>query len=305
MHTMTKYVITCSIAIMLVLSAIPLAAGAAGPGVYPVDDDHPLTDDSAIEEFEESGTVSRNLSQLLLTVTVSETDDGADIPGRYVDTNRRYVCLDYGESIPRTVRINLPSEYLTPRPVKEDSLNSKHTVRTRVLEDGNATALTVSFEGEARACFSFSKTAGTYFGYKSDAAEWINKTTGFTIPKATASSEWRRLPSSAFENGTTHSIKTDGDPVTIQFDAEPGPERTWINVPNCRDPSGQEVCRLETTENETDQRVTLMSTKQNPPAVRYRHGDDTSSGVASAIRDIRRSMSDFSTDVKEYFGGAS
>lgn len=289
------------VAAALLFVAVPAAGTSAG--VYPVDNDHPLTEDDAVAEFEDSGTVSRDIPQLLMTVTVANKHDDANISGPYVDVNRLWVCMDYKEDVERTVRLNLPSEYLTPRPVHEKSVTSAHSVRTRVLENKRGTALTVAFDGPGRACFAFSKSAGTYFGFKSDAQEWLNRTAGFSLPKATASSDWQRLPGTAFENASTYPVETDGEPVTIQFDAEPGPERTWINVPKCADPSEQAVCRLAGTENETDQRVTLMSTQSDPPAVRYRMGESTSSSIISGFRDTLQSLGSAWTDFTGLFGG--
>ncbi len=299
------------VAIFLALTLGVASPIAASSGVYPVDSDHPLAEDEAISEYQASGVASANLTQLDMSVTVAEDHEQANMSGFYSDTGKVWLCLDYRESIERTIRIHLPAEYFTPRPAELESVTSDQTatLATRDDGDGEYTAVTVEFEGANKACFPISKSSGTYWSMKDDVNSWVNNTTGWEMPTFTdEAAQWRALPGDAFENSTMYRIPTQGEEVQIQYDAEPGPETHWIRVPQCGDVSEQEICRYteaSDTTNRENASVVLMSTKDTPPPVRFKYGSDTSDGMMAGLRDVQSAFDSFFDDVGGWFGNGS
>jgi len=306
MTTRTRICIT----LLVVLTLGVTGAVSGQTGVYPVDSDHPLTQDQQITEFQASGVASANLTALDLGVTVAEDHDQAGMSGFYTDTGKIWLCLDYRESISRTIRIHLPQEYFTPRPGEVESVTSDHMATLTVRGDGEEyTAATVEFNDSSRACFPISKSSGTYWSAKSDFNSWVNNTTGWKMPTfRDTAEEWRALPEQAFQNSTMYRIPTKGQEVSIQYDARAGPETRWLRVPECSDISQQQICRYreetDTTNRENDS-VVLMSTKDTPPAVRFKYGSDTSAGLVAGLRDIQGAVDSFAEDISGWLGGGS
>jgi len=298
-------------AFFLVLTLGVATPIAASSGVYPVDSDHPLTEKENISKFQASGVASANLTQLDLGVTIAEDHDQANMSGFYSDTGKVWMCLDYRESIERTIRIHIPGEYFTPQPAELESVTSDQIATLAVRDDGEGeyTSVTVEFEDKNRACFPISKSSGVYWSMKSDANSWVNNTTGWEMPTFhDEAAQWRAVPETAFENSTMYRIPTQGDEVAIQYDAEPGPETHWIRVPECGDVSEQEVCRYTESSNATNREnasVVLMSTKDSPPPVRFKYGSDTSDGMMAGLRDAQGAFDAFLDDLGGWFGSST
>jgi len=302
----TRTRICMALFVVLTLGVVAPVSGSAG--VYPVDSDHPLADSQAISEFQASGTTSANLTQLDLGITIAEDHEQANMPGYHSDTGKLWLCLDYRESIDRTIRIHLPSEYFTPRPAELESVTSDHTATLAPRDDGDGeyTAVTVEFDGADRACFAISKSSGTYWSMKSDVNSWVNNTTGWEMPTFTdEAAQWRALPEGAFDNSTMYRIPTKGQEVSIQYDAAPGPETQWLRVPHCSDVAEQDVCRYTESADSTERKndsVVLMSTKDSPPPVRFKYGSSTSDGLMAGLRDVQGAFDSFFDDLGGLFG---
>ena len=280
---------------------VPVGATAQGE-IFAVDADHALTSDSAIETFEEDGVVEANLTRLDVGLLVAETHDQAGIDGWHADVNKVYACVDYRESIPRTLRIFYPDDYFSPRRNGGlESLTSEHTATIAPTGGGNYSALTVRFEEPARACFALGVEAGAYFGGKGWLSEQINRTTGIELPSLTSADAWQYPPVYAFENGSTYALPINASEIIVQYDTRPDPSTDrWINVPPCEDPSEQEICRYE-----RDNETVLMSTQANPPPVRYKAGRDLFSSWESARNDLDNALDELGETLTGWFGRAS
>lgn len=295
--------------LLAAFTALSLAAVApalaAEDTVYPIDDDHPLTESDAIHEFEANDSVSRNLTQLDATITVTETSEAAHIPGYYTDFNKIYVCMDYREGIARTPRFNLPGDYIRPRPGEADSLTSSHHARYARTGNGS-TAISIQFSQPGRACFALTKAPGYYFTVREDLNHWVNDTTGVELPSVDEDDDWQHVPPTAFQNTTTYEIDTRGQEMTVQFDADDSRSTRWLQVPTCSDPAEQAVCKYRedpVTANDSNATLVLMSTQNSPPPVRYRYGQDSSEGIMAGLRDIRNAAEEFVADVGDRLGG--
>lgn len=288
-----------------VVLALALVGSASGAGVFAVDGNHALGTESAVAEFQSEDVVSANLTSIDMGVTIAESHNLAGMDGVYRDANRLFVCLDYRESIPRTVRIHIPEDYFTPRTATTESLNSAHVAELQPAPNGTATAITVEFDSAGEACIPISKAAGFYIGVRSGIDDFLGNTTGYEPPSPTsdADEQWRRLPSAAFQNDTTYAINTSGHETTIQYDAAVGPSESWIAVPDCENPADQAVCRYATRGTGENTTVILMSTQPTPPDVRYKLANDRSAGVLAGARDAWRALESAASDVSSLFGG--
>lgn len=297
------------IALLLALTLGVAAPIAGATGVYPVDKQHPLTGQQAIKEFQATGATSANLTVLDLGLTIAEDHEQARMDGWYSDSGKVWFCMDYRESIDRTIRVYIPDAYFTPRPGKLQSVTSNHTA-TLATRDGEAyTAVTVSFDGANRACFPISKAAGSYWSLKGGFNEWVNNTTGWSPPSfRDDAGQWRSLPETAFDNSTQFRIPTQGRAVSVQYDAAPGPETSWLRVPECSNIAEQPICRYTEQPNQTNREnstVVLMSTQDTPPPVRWKYGNDTSAGIFAGLRDIGGALDNFFDDLGGWLGGGS
>lgn len=290
-------------AALLVTSTLIMGLGAVGAAqpVTQIDADHPLTSEDAIDRFESDGVARGNLTRLDIGLTIAESDDKADIAGYHTDMNNEFVCIDYREGLDRRLRIFIPDDYFQPRPGEVESLTSSHTATFEPTAGGNYTAVTVAFQGTGRACFAFSAEAGIYFSARDWSADIVNQSTGWEVPRLSGGEQqWSYPPEDALEGNTTYEVPSESGSLTLQYDADRTSERTWLRVPGCDDPAEQRVCRY--TKNGT---VTVLSTADDPPQLRYKHGTDAGAGLGAVMRDIQQAFGSFLSDLGGLFGGGS
>lgn len=292
------------LAALVVLSLLTagVTVGAAQGEVFAVEQT-PLDEPATADRFDEDGLVRANVTTLDLTVAVAQDHEDLGIEGGYIDTNQRYVCLDYRESVGRTIRVEVPDDYVAPRPGIAESVTSDHTAQLQPTEDGNATAMTVQFGGQARPCFRFKQASGWYFSARDEADDILNETTGVGLPSLTGSEQpWQYVEAGTFANATTHRIGDGEHEYTVEFDAEAGENRTWLAVPDCDDPSEQRVCKYPA--DRANATYVLMTTADDPPPIRYRQGGPGATGVfGGGLSDIGQAIDAFLEDVAGLFGG--
>lgn len=297
------------LAILVGAGIAHVTAPASGqPTVYPIDGDHPLATEQAIAKFEETGVARGNVSALDVGLVAAERHDDAELSGYYADVNKVFVCIDYRESIDRTLRIHIPDDYVKPRPGTLESLTSGHEASFRPVENNTAMAVTVRFNGPARACFAFTKASGVYFGIKDQLDGWLNNSTGISLPSFTRDvTEWSYVSPTVWTNSTSHTLDARGEDMTIQFDADDGPSTKWLAVPDCSNPAEQRVCQYDqpahNSTNTSNKTIVLMSTEDSPPPIRYRYGTDTRTGLGAAVRDIQHALGAFLDDLGGWLGG--
>jgi hypothetical protein len=292
---------------LLVLALLAVGAASGTGGVIALGEDHGLSDNASVERFNEEGVAATNVTVVDFGLAISTDHDRIAIPGARVDAAKIWMCADYREDIPRTVKFDVPDDYIEPRPGDRQSVTSGHTIRYRPRADENATRVSIEFDGAARACWHFRATTGTYFGVRHGLDAWLNETVGFSMPSLGSAASWERVPPVTWSdsNPTQHRIQTNGSEMTMQFDNDPaGDAESWINVPTCDNPETQPVCRVdaynETTENRT---ATLLSMQDDPPPVRYKRATDRSAMGRGALADIAQALGSFAEDIASFFGG--
>lgn len=304
MHRITRSTILVALLLALVAGGVAVVSGSSD--VVAIDADHGLDSDQAKAEYDETGHVSRNLTRLDMQLTAAEKHDDAGIDGYHTDINHRFVCIDYNEDIQRTVRVFIPDEYVSPRiNTGLDPIDGGPVAAVEPTEKRNHTAMTMTFTGETRACYKFSREAGIYFSAKSDAYHIFNNSTSFKIPSlAGGSQQWQYVDRAALSVNQTASINSTGESLTLQYDADPSTDsEQWLTVPSCEDPSEQAVCQY-TEDGDTDT-VYLLSTSDDPPPVRYKVGHDPIANVKAWASDLKEVPGRFKDTADGLLGGGS
>ena len=272
------------------VALVVLVGTVSGSGVLAVDDDHQLDTDSAIAEYESSGTTSTSLARVDMSVTIGETSESVGLEGLgYSDFDTTYLRFEYREELSRTVRIHIPDEYFRPRPKEGlEAVESDATADLETVENRSYTSIEVSFTGPETVVFALSKQAGLVFDGRGEVKDLVSNRTGVEVPSVRSSGQWSYVDSSALDSNTTSKIETEGKEVTLQYDADPSTNSSsWLKVPECGDDSAP-VCRFS-REGE-DGYVHVLSRSTESPEVRYKHGNDPLAGIKSGLEDARRAV---------------
>lgn len=279
--------------VVAVAVAVVAMAVSAAPPISTLDGDTPLTSDAAVDEFEETGSVTVDLHQYNASITVADDHEDVGLDGIHVDAGNVYLRVRYGEEIPRTLRFFVPSSYFTPRvadPVEPVEGGPPATFSP--AENSTVTAVRVEFsEPPTTVTYQVSTTTGTALGIREWVSERVGNVTGFSLPSLSSSEPWEYVGD---DLGPTSPAKIRGHPETIVYDDEPGEGERWLAVPGCDDPETQKVCKYE-----TGNATVIMSTQENPPTVRYRR----TSGLFDGIRSSWSELTQLDDRVSDFFGG--
>lgn len=294
----TTSVIAAALLFLSAFAAVPVAADE----VTTIDTDHGLVDRSAIESFEEDGAASTSVVSPNMRLTVAEDHDDVGLSGFFVDSNKVYVRFQYNESLPRTVRVKVPSEYFYPvTNVDESAVNAETTADFAPTADGRYTAVTVRFTGQTDAVFVVRKEASFVFWGRSQTRKIVKNATGYEPPRIGTGGEWYYVPNQSLAGNSTYPLNGSSG-LTVQMDAarEQGVE-TWVPVPECTG-GDAEVCYYK--KRGVESHVFLLSRSDDPPAVRWKPSDDAvaeGKGIWKELTEvIPKRLFD---DIDSWFGG--
>lgn len=313
---MHKQILTGVLVVALV-SSLPLGAmsftqPARGDDVYAIDSNHKLATSEHIDEFQTDGVTSANIGVINLRATIAEDHEDAGLSDQYsslkhADTGNAYLRVQYNESIPRTVRFYVPAGYWTP--FDERALaaeNADVTAELEPIENASYTAVTIRFEGKTDATFKISKEAAFVFGRMRTSKGFIENATGWSLPTVFSSNNpWEPISQTNLSgDNTTYAIKRQpGDDVTIQYDNNPKQgEEAWLPLPQCS--KSDAPCRF--TKTGVNDRVFILVTSDEPPAMRYKTGgSSTIINGQAAVEEAKRIANRFMTDIGSLFGDSS
>lgn len=288
------------LAILLVVSvvAVPVAADE----MTAIDDDHGLTDRERIETYETEGVASTTLTTPEMRLTVAENHDAVGLRGFRLDYDKRYLRVQYNETISRTIRVYIPSEYWFPITSEIEAVNGDVTATMEPVEDGRYTAVSLTVTEPSDLVFEVPKQASWVFWGRSKSREVINNSTGYQPPRLGDDREWQYVPDGQLENESTYPVETasDGD-VTMQYDTNPssGVEE-WRMVPEC---SGDDVPVCHYEKAGVDDRVFILSKTADPPQVRFKQGTDVSATAESSARELWDIPSQVMDDISALLNG--
>jgi hypothetical protein len=295
---------SAALAALLVLSLVAGVPLAAADEVVAVDADHALAEESTIEAYADSGVATADIEGMDMSVTVAQDSKQAGLDGFHVDSTKTYLQVQYREERSRTVRIYVPDDYITPRPKRGlQAETSRQTATLSPVEGGNYTAVELTLDEPTNATFAISKTSGAVFSVRSRTRGFLGRTFGVSLPSF-GGDNWQHVDTAALAGeNTTAAINHDNQNMTLQYDADPAAgSESWLAVPECDDGTSASVCQFE--KEGIDNRTYLLSTAEDPPAVRYQEGEDPMANSRSAVEDIKRVPSRIMDDISKLWGGS-
>ncbi|WP_337653280.1 hypothetical protein [Halomontanus rarus] len=307
----TLFVAVLLVASLVVPAAIGTGAATADPGnTTALDEDTALTKNATITDYKTDGVASAGVSVPDMTITVADSAEDVGLHGiRYTDFDTTYLRVEYEESIDRTIRFYVPRDYWHPHPDELEAVEGDTTASIEPTEGSNYTAVTVHFEEETDAVFRVKEQASIVFSARDYGSEWLENETGIDMPQLNGASEqWEYVPTSDLtEDGPTFGIDTEGEDLTLQYDAAKTADPTgkeWRTVPECSSSSGKDapVCTFEQTDR--PDRVNILAQEGEPPDVRFKYGTDWFANLRSSFSELFGDIpSEFSSDVRGFIDG--
>jgi hypothetical protein len=265
--------------------ALTLTAAGSAETTYTLSETG-LGNSETVAEYEESGTARVNVSTPRLTVTVAEQASACGLDTSVAkDTRNDYLCLDYREDVPATIRLHVPDDYWHPYVRQEKaSLRGDTTASFTVRDDGNATVVETSFDTRTHAVFAIPEDVTASY-YVLDRANTRSKDL-FGIDLLGHSTGWQHVNDSLLSgSNTTARLVNEQGSLIIQYDATPNAsEPTWLAVPS--EPGDSAPVYRMTRSGEPDA-VYIVSETTNAPRVRYKSVSGLSQRIDAAWRQIR------------------
>lgn len=286
------------LAALLVLATISGAGLTAGQeSVTSLGTDHGLATDGAIDTYESTGMANTTLAAPQLTLAVGtdyDADTGVSGEPDY-SPGFVYLRVDYDETIPRTLRFQLPDDYWHPFPSNiEPESGSGPTAEVRPTADGNATTVTVRVDGTTDAVYKIPIAASSVYAARDMGREVTENVTGVRVPRVSGGKPWKYLEPSALagDNHTVGIIVEDRD-VTIQYDPKGDGGERWLSVPGCDASVGNDAPICKYRKEGKPGTVYLLAresynvSENPPPAVRYKFDAGVISQANSLLGGIR------------------
>lgn len=294
-----------------VLALVLVSGLAAGSTTVTLDADTQLTDRDTIEDYEDTGVATAQRQAPDLRITVAESHDDVGLGGFLTDSHRRYVRIQYNETVERTVRFYIPSEYFYPVHAEgEKAFQSDIQAEFKPVAGGRYTSATVDLTGPTDAVWTVKKASSGVFWFQDKYRDVLENQTGVAPPRIAESEEWAYVPEGALtRNTSTYPVNTteDGE-VTIQYDTDTDTvtESTWVPVPQCGSSTSAPVCTFEKAGVEGKRYV--LSKTSTPPEVRFKAGRSITGSGKSGLNDfldIWGTGGRLWEDLGSLFGGAS
>lgn len=289
--------------LLVVATLSPVATVARADDVVTIDSRHGLAERSAIDDYERSGVSTASLDAPAMRLTVAESHQDVGLSGFHLDMDTRYLRIEYNETVPRTIRLYIPSEYWYPVTFEgREAETSDVTADFRPTADGRYTAVTVRLTGKTDAVFDVPAAASFVFWGRDASREAVANTTGYEPPEiGPTATEWRYVPEGQLDNSSYPiNVSEDASP-TIQYDAEPAEgEERWLAVPECGNAHAP-VCTFE--KQGVDDRVFVLSQTADAPSVRFQPGTDYAASGRSVWSELELIPSRFFEDLGSLLGG--
>jgi|AntDeeMetagen285_2_1112576.scaffolds.fasta_scaffold00306_7 hypothetical protein len=269
----------------LVCLAVATAGVATAQTITGIDDDHGLVEPESVDTYDNDSVATATVDQPSMRLTVAESSADVGLDGWRFDANKQYLRIEYNETISRTIRVFIPSEYWHPIAAEIDAErpNDDVTAAFRPTEDGRYTAVTVEFEGQTDAVFAIPRESELVFWTRDRSRDVINETVGYKPPQLSTGGEWQYIgPADLTTNETVPIAAPDGATIQ-QNDAQDGEESNWVGVPRCSR-SSADVCTY--TVDGQPEVIYLLTQTSEPPDIRFKSGADPVESGWSILRDL-------------------
>lgn len=256
-----------SIAFMVLLATV---SGIATADTYDIDETHDLS----CTAFQENGSTSDQLVTPNAKITLTESYNGDGF-------NKAFFKIGYEEDLEHTVRIYIPKKCLSPyaeasvTTVDGDGPKADYSV----VQDGKYLSITVTLSESGTYVYPISKSDGFGFSVWRGIAD---KTTGDDSVDSGVS-EWQYIDQQTLGGYGEKTIETDV-PDDVKVQRQKGDR--WVSVGD--DPGDGPVFV-----NRSESSVTVVSTVEDAPQVRYNlhpSTKDSVTGLGSGIGNILDSI---------------
>lgn len=268
-----------------------------------IDADTSLDTTATVDSFEDDGVATASVERIGLDIRVTKAAADAGLDSwKHLDASNTYIRLNYTESVPRTVRVYIPDEYVSPR-VKRglDPEAGGPSAKLASTPERNYTAMTVTFDRAGTATYKLGAVSGVVFEARDGVKDIINESVGIEVPRFGGGTQWQYV-SAAELSGDNVTRKLGAGSLseyTIQYAAGgDGNQTTWVTVTEC-DGEGR-VCALE-----RDDSVYAFAPSEDPPRLRYKRGQDIVARVSAALDDLGSIPGRFLEDIGGLWGGGS
>jgi hypothetical protein len=286
------------LAAMVVLSVLSagIALGQDSDRVERLELDRttPLFSDSAVSEYQSSGSVLRNSTRLNARFGYLNSLDGySPACGTTPDTNfaregaSEWLIIEYCEDLPRTLRLTVPREYFTPVTAQSDALGGGPTATFQPVDGRNGTAVEVTIQEPGVVAIPVSVTDTAVFGTLTDWRDRVEDGVGVDVPVPflDGGSQWSHVTGTTVEARGSVAIDGTPDDVVVQYRyTESDGEVTWINAPSMERSSAPVYLQTRDGVNDT---VWVVASDADPPDIRYKQDASSRDVVGGVIDDIR------------------
>jgi hypothetical protein len=282
-------------ALAVLALAVPIGVGPAlaaddGEDAVTVPTSIPINTDASVQEYEQDGVVSGDISAPQMSVTIGTERDHVGL-GYTLDplegsTRNDFVRIKHSEDISRTVKIPVRADYWKPFPRENlESISGGHVANLEPVEmDGKEyTLITVTFDGSESAVFPIPEDAVAAYSAAERTENRTNST--FGIDLGLTPSPWSYVDQTVFsENNTVVRIEGDPDEMMLQYNAGTGEEPEWLAVP---DGQKRNVPVYSMEKEGVDGAVYVVSTTEEPPEIRYKLQSSWGDRASVWVREAR------------------
>lgn len=286
-----------ALALFVIIMAVmaPVAAGTAlgansdSEDTVTLPTDIPINSDEIVQKWKQKDVVTTEVGAPQMTITIGTERDHVDAGFTFNplkgDTRNDFIRITHREDMTRTVQIPIRADYWEPFPREDlESLDESHTAALEPIQQNGEqfTLITVTFQGEDTAVFPLPEDAVAVYS----AAERTEKNTNatFGIDLGLTPSPWSRVPDGVFGNRTAVRIEGNPDTMIIEYNDGTPEDPYWLTVPGDRK-RNVPVYTLE--KDDVPGAVYVVSTTEDPPAIRYKAKASWGDRVGLAIREAR------------------
>jgi hypothetical protein len=286
----------------VLLAATPVAVASVER--VDLDEDTPLVGEDAVSEYEDTGSVERELDRYAMTISYYDDLDETDVysPSMAEESGHEWLVVCYEEDIDREIRLYVPDDYFTP--VTSEGVQSETSDATADFEpttDRKHTAVTVTLNEPGCHVFGISKVSTSVYGHWESTSDRISDFAGadnWTLPGFGGGAEWSHIDGSKLDSETVVGIDHAPEDVTVQYRASSdSDEERWRPVPE--EESSSDPVHTMTRDGEPG--TTYVVADSTPaPQVRWTTDDPGVSSTSSSVVDdvmqgVQETLNDLSS----------
>jgi hypothetical protein len=263
---------TLILTLVVVLAGVAGVSGIGAAGTYDIDDGHDLD----CTAFNDTGESTDELVSPNANITISESHDN-------IGVGKAYFKIDYEEDIEHTLRVYIPSSCVSP--YAKDTVEEHDggpNAEYAVVDNGKYLSITVTLDETGEYVYPISKSKGVGFDV------WDGLSDRSPFSGGDTGGEWKYPEQNELHDYGSVTIDTD-TPDDMRVERQDGDR--WLVVTD--DPGDADVFV-----DRSEDSVTIVSTVNDPPDVRYNKQPDSTDSVAGVGSDVGKIFDNIGSDLK-------